>query len=171
MIKLFGSSIVTSFFLFFLSVDIKFWGTDNRKKPPSSDDWKRTSIQWAWSSLILLQTPCWAKRLNSVCEHQPAENLNFVLNNYLRGWISWLKAAQLPVLVLLPLFFPVTHFLASPPLPPHSSKSKIPQKPTHQAPILIVFCLFFFLGIPVSQQHLIWNNTELKDDYCLNDYK
>ncbi|XP_076194781.1 AN1-type zinc finger protein 4 isoform X1 [Aptenodytes patagonicus] len=25
-------------------------------------------------------------------------------------------------------------------------------------------------GIPVSQQHLIWNNTELKDDYCLNDY-
>ncbi|KFU91650.1 AN1-type zinc finger protein 4 [Chaetura pelagica] len=25
-------------------------------------------------------------------------------------------------------------------------------------------------GIPVSQQHLIWNNTELKDDYCLNYY-
>ncbi|XP_062462664.1 AN1-type zinc finger protein 4 isoform X5 [Pezoporus occidentalis] len=25
-------------------------------------------------------------------------------------------------------------------------------------------------GIPVSQQHLIWNNTELRDDYCLNDY-
>ncbi|NXW42212.1 ZFAN4 protein, partial [Nyctiprogne leucopyga] len=25
-------------------------------------------------------------------------------------------------------------------------------------------------GIPVSQQHLIWNNTELKDEYCLNDY-
>ncbi|KAM7102676.1 AN1-type zinc finger protein 4 isoform 1-T3 [Ciconia maguari] len=25
-------------------------------------------------------------------------------------------------------------------------------------------------GIPVSQQHLIWSNTELKDDYCLNDY-
>ncbi|KFW61013.1 AN1-type zinc finger protein 4 [Pygoscelis adeliae] len=25
-------------------------------------------------------------------------------------------------------------------------------------------------GIPVSQQHLIWNNAELKDDYCLNDY-
>ncbi|KAM6330089.1 AN1-type zinc finger protein 4 isoform 1-T3 [Podargus strigoides] len=25
-------------------------------------------------------------------------------------------------------------------------------------------------GIPISQQHLIWNNTELKDDYCLNDY-
>uniref|UniRef100_A0A8C3QI63 Zinc finger AN1-type containing 4 n=1 Tax=Cyanoderma ruficeps TaxID=181631 RepID=A0A8C3QI63_9PASS len=25
-------------------------------------------------------------------------------------------------------------------------------------------------GIPVSQQHLIWNNMELKDDYCLNDY-
>ncbi|XP_010179987.1 PREDICTED: AN1-type zinc finger protein 4, partial [Mesitornis unicolor] len=24
--------------------------------------------------------------------------------------------------------------------------------------------------IPVSQQHLIWNNTELKDNYCLNDY-
>ncbi|OXB75045.1 UNVERIFIED_CONTAM: hypothetical protein H355_001452 [Colinus virginianus] len=25
-------------------------------------------------------------------------------------------------------------------------------------------------GIPVSQQHLIWNSVELKDDYCLNDY-
>lgn len=25
-------------------------------------------------------------------------------------------------------------------------------------------------GIPISQQHLIWNNVELKDDYCLNDY-
>ncbi|XP_053164798.1 AN1-type zinc finger protein 4 isoform X2 [Hemicordylus capensis] len=25
-------------------------------------------------------------------------------------------------------------------------------------------------GIPVSQQHLIWNNIELEDDYCLNDY-
>ncbi|NXE53694.1 ZFAN4 protein, partial [Casuarius casuarius] len=25
-------------------------------------------------------------------------------------------------------------------------------------------------GIPVCQQHLIWNNTELKDGYCLNDY-
>ncbi|KAM4635961.1 AN1-type zinc finger protein 4 isoform 2-T2 [Discoglossus pictus] len=25
-------------------------------------------------------------------------------------------------------------------------------------------------GIPVSQQHLIWNNMELEDEYCLNDY-
>uniref|UniRef100_A0A8C4R9I9 Ubiquitin-like domain-containing protein n=1 Tax=Eptatretus burgeri TaxID=7764 RepID=A0A8C4R9I9_EPTBU len=25
-------------------------------------------------------------------------------------------------------------------------------------------------GIPVSQQHLIWCNTELQDDYCLQDY-
>ncbi|XP_012414410.1 AN1-type zinc finger protein 4 [Trichechus manatus latirostris] len=25
-------------------------------------------------------------------------------------------------------------------------------------------------GIPICQQHLIWNNTELEDDYCLNDY-
>ncbi|KAJ6661722.1 hypothetical protein lerEdw1_013244 [Lerista edwardsae] len=25
-------------------------------------------------------------------------------------------------------------------------------------------------GIPVSQQHLIWNNIELEDDCCLNDY-
>lgn len=25
-------------------------------------------------------------------------------------------------------------------------------------------------GIPVSQQHLIWNNVELEDDCCLNDY-
>ncbi|KAJ8013808.1 hypothetical protein DPEC_G00033630 [Dallia pectoralis] len=25
-------------------------------------------------------------------------------------------------------------------------------------------------GIPVAQQHLIWNNLELEDDYCLQDY-
>ncbi|XP_008268078.1 AN1-type zinc finger protein 4 isoform X3 [Oryctolagus cuniculus] len=25
-------------------------------------------------------------------------------------------------------------------------------------------------GIPICQQHLIWNNLELEDDYCLNDY-
>ncbi|MEE6488029.1 hypothetical protein FKM82_015116 [Ascaphus truei] len=25
-------------------------------------------------------------------------------------------------------------------------------------------------GIPVSQQHLIWNNVELEDEFCLNDY-
>ncbi|XP_056465908.1 AN1-type zinc finger protein 4 [Gadus chalcogrammus] len=25
-------------------------------------------------------------------------------------------------------------------------------------------------GIPVAQQHLIWNNLELDDDYCLHDY-
>ncbi|KAM6186155.1 AN1-type zinc finger protein 4 [Rhynchocyon petersi] len=25
-------------------------------------------------------------------------------------------------------------------------------------------------GIPICQQHLIWNNVELEDDYCLNDY-
>ncbi|XP_006006967.1 AN1-type zinc finger protein 4 isoform X1 [Latimeria chalumnae] len=25
-------------------------------------------------------------------------------------------------------------------------------------------------GIPVAQQHLIWNNMELEDEYCLNDY-
>ncbi|XP_015202226.1 AN1-type zinc finger protein 4 isoform X1 [Lepisosteus oculatus] len=25
-------------------------------------------------------------------------------------------------------------------------------------------------GIPVAQQHLIWNNVELEDEYCLNDY-
>ncbi|XP_039593885.1 AN1-type zinc finger protein 4 [Polypterus senegalus] len=25
-------------------------------------------------------------------------------------------------------------------------------------------------GIPVAQQHLIWNNAELEDEYCLNDY-
>ncbi|CAH7181663.1 unknown_gene_12794 [Phodopus roborovskii] len=25
-------------------------------------------------------------------------------------------------------------------------------------------------GIPICQQHLIWNNMELEDDYCLNDY-
>ncbi|XP_077602606.1 AN1-type zinc finger protein 4 [Crocuta crocuta] len=25
-------------------------------------------------------------------------------------------------------------------------------------------------GIPICHQHLIWNNMELEDDYCLNDY-
>ncbi|KAJ3610413.1 hypothetical protein NHX12_022505 [Muraenolepis orangiensis] len=25
-------------------------------------------------------------------------------------------------------------------------------------------------GIPVAQQHLIWNNLELDDEYCLHDY-
>uniref|UniRef100_A0A8C1BQS8 Ubiquitin-like domain-containing protein n=1 Tax=Cyprinus carpio carpio TaxID=630221 RepID=A0A8C1BQS8_CYPCA len=25
-------------------------------------------------------------------------------------------------------------------------------------------------GIPVSQQHLIWNGMELEDEYCLHDY-
>ncbi|XP_077998980.1 AN1-type zinc finger protein 4-like [Glandiceps talaboti] len=25
-------------------------------------------------------------------------------------------------------------------------------------------------GIPISQQHLIWQSTELEDDYCLSDY-
>lgn len=25
-------------------------------------------------------------------------------------------------------------------------------------------------GIPITQQHLIWNNIDLKDDVCLNDY-
>ncbi|XP_012294691.1 AN1-type zinc finger protein 4 [Aotus nancymaae] len=25
-------------------------------------------------------------------------------------------------------------------------------------------------GIPICQQHLIWNNMELEDDYCLDDY-
>nr|XP_044993114.1 AN1-type zinc finger protein 4 [Jaculus jaculus] len=25
-------------------------------------------------------------------------------------------------------------------------------------------------GIPICQQHLIWNNVELEDDYCLKDY-
>ncbi|KAL6082987.1 hypothetical protein STEG23_028239, partial [Scotinomys teguina] len=27
-----------------------------------------------------------------------------------------------------------------------------------------------FGSIPICQQHLIWNNMELEDDYCLNDY-
>ena len=25
-------------------------------------------------------------------------------------------------------------------------------------------------GIPISQQHLIWQSMELEDDYCLHDY-
>ena len=28
----------------------------------------------------------------------------------------------------------------------------------------------FFTGIPISQQHLIWQSKELEDDYCLHDY-
>lgn len=37
--------------------------------------------------------------------------------------------------------------------------------------------MFFFLfdtltlGIPVSQQHLIWKSQELNDDLCLQDYQ
>jgi len=31
-------------------------------------------------------------------------------------------------------------------------------------------CLYC-TGIPISQQYLIWQNTELEDDYCLHDYK
>lgn len=31
--------------------------------------------------------------------------------------------------------------------------------------------LLIFQGIPVSQQHLIWKNVELEDDYSLNDYQ
>ncbi len=27
-----------------------------------------------------------------------------------------------------------------------------------------------FAGIPISQQHLIWQSLELEDDYCLHDY-
>ena len=27
-----------------------------------------------------------------------------------------------------------------------------------------------FIGIPINQQHLIWNNMELEDNFCLNDY-
>lgn len=34
---------------------------------------------------------------------------------------------------------------------------------------MIVFLLS--LGIPVSQQHLIWQSVELEDDYNLDDYK
>ncbi|CAG5128448.1 unnamed protein product, partial [Candidula unifasciata] len=25
-------------------------------------------------------------------------------------------------------------------------------------------------GIPISHQHLIWQSTELEDDFCLHDY-
>lgn len=39
---------------------------------------------------------------------------------------------------------------------------------------LVVFSPTFSLtvckGIPVAQQHLIWNNLELDDEHCLHDY-
>ncbi len=28
----------------------------------------------------------------------------------------------------------------------------------------------YLLGIPISQQHLIWQSTDLQDDFCLHDY-
>ena len=28
----------------------------------------------------------------------------------------------------------------------------------------------FFSGIPIAQQHLIWKNIELEDDFYLHDY-
>ena len=28
----------------------------------------------------------------------------------------------------------------------------------------------FFAGVPIAQQHLIWQHTELEDDFCLHDY-
>lgn len=34
-----------------------------------------------------------------------------------------------------------------------------------------IFIFYFFLpGIPIGQQHLIWQSIELEDDYCLHDY-
>lgn len=34
-----------------------------------------------------------------------------------------------------------------------------------------VFIFYFFSpGIPIGQQHLIWQSIELEDDYCLHDY-
>lgn len=32
------------------------------------------------------------------------------------------------------------------------------------------FSLTVYKGIPVAQQHLIWNNLELDDEHCLHDY-
>lgn len=28
----------------------------------------------------------------------------------------------------------------------------------------------YITGIPIAQQHLIWQSMELEDDYCLHDY-
>ena len=38
---------------------------------------------------------------------------------------------------------------------------------------MIHFCFLILLtlGIPVSQQHLIWKSQELNDDLCLQDYQ
>lgn len=33
----------------------------------------------------------------------------------------------------------------------------------------LIYC-FLSAGIPISQQHLIWQSVELEDDYCLHDY-
>lgn len=35
---------------------------------------------------------------------------------------------------------------------------------------LLMRKLMIFLGIPISQQHLIWQTVELDDEYCLHDY-
>ena len=39
--------------------------------------------------------------------------------------------------------------------------------------VLVNHHLFYWIvvGIPISQQHLIWQTHELDDDYCLHDYE
>ncbi|XP_077115207.1 AN1-type zinc finger protein 4 [Ranitomeya variabilis] len=42
------------------------------------------------------------------------------------------------------------------------------------SPFETIFCVKAKIqrleGIPIAQQHLIWNNTELEDEFCLTDY-
>jgi len=36
--------------------------------------------------------------------------------------------------------------------------------------IVLIVVVFIGTGIPISHQHLIWQGTELENDYCLSDY-
>lgn len=36
--------------------------------------------------------------------------------------------------------------------------------------VYVLIFYFFSPGIPIGQQHLIWQSIELEDDYCLHDY-
>lgn len=51
-----------------------------------------------------------------------------------------------------------------------SSFSTTQQLNTNAYIFIFFYILFFLPGIPIGQQHLIWQSIELEDDYCLHDY-
>lgn len=129
-IKLFSSFVGRSFILFFLWVDIKFWSSDNRKKPPLSDDWKKSKYSISLKQLNTSTHPLLSQKIELCVWAKVFWKSLFLITI----WMSWLKTAQVPVLVLLSLFFLL--WSSFNPSAVYSSKIKIPQKPSCQAPIL-----------------------------------